>query len=257
VSGKPDYVKKKYKSLKDKTLKTALAQRLGAEFPRLGGPRILDLCAEMVLEVLEAHLRPREGLGHGQVLWAAVAIDDPPRRGKPLAQCRLVPTILDLSVPEDIDDRIARLGVAERLLKRAERLCRQAYEQGGLLSNCDLAELLNVHDSRIAQLLAREEQQRGAIIPRRATVHDVGTGLTHKRIICRKRYLEGKDPETVARETHHSLEAVDRYLGQYDRVRHCRIHGLTPEETALILNCSMSLVNEYLKIDRELEQQHG
>ena len=53
----------------------------------------------------------------------------------------------------------------------------------------------------------------------------------------------------VARETYHSLEAVDRYLGQYDRVRHCRLQGLTPEQTAHTLACCLGLVREYLAID--------
>ena len=87
------------------------------------------------------------------------------------------------------------------------------------------------------------------------TLHDVGTGLTHKRIICRKRYLEGEESEQIARETYHSAEAVDRYLGQFDRVRHCRRQGMTPTETAYTLNGSPGLVHEYLHIDDELEMQ--
>ena len=59
-------------------------------------------------------------------------------------------------------------------------------------------------------------------------------------------------------ETYHSLEAVDRYLGQFDRVRHCRQQGLSVEETAFTLDCSWALVNEYLAIDGELEGgSHG
>ena len=155
--------------------------------------------------------------------------------------------------PEDVQLRIDRLAVPQRLLRRAIRLCQQAYDQGGLLSNCDLAELLNTDDSRLAHVLAEHERVTGTLVPRRATVHDVGTGLTHKRIICWKRYAEGKEPHIVARETYHSLEAVDRYLGQYDRVRHCRLQGLTPEQTAHALACSLSLVQEYLAIDDLLE----
>jgi len=49
------------------------------------------------------------------------------------------------------------------------------------------------------------------------------------------------------------MEAVDRYLGQFDRVRHCRQQGMTPERTAFILRCGVALVNEYLAIDKELE----
>ena len=59
----------------------------------------------------------------------------------------------------------------------------------------------------------------------------------------------------VARETYHSLEAVDRYLGQYDRVRHCRLEGLTPEQTAHALGCGLPLVKQYLAIDDLLESR--
>ena len=55
----------------------------------------------------------------------------------------------------------------------------------------------------------------------------------------------------------HSLEAVDRYLGQYDRVRHCRLEGLTPEQTAHALGCGLPLVREYLAIDDLLEKKRG
>lgn len=253
MSAKTDYVAKHYKPLKDKTLENAVAHRIGTEFPRIGGSRIRALCARMVLEVVEAHLRPRESVRHGQVLWLAYGIDDPPRRGKRTADSELVPVVLDLSTAEDIDARLARRPAPARLTAKAVRLCHQAFAQGGLLSNCDLAELLAVSDSHLAHLLAEHEDHTGRIVPRRATVHDVGTGLTHKAIICRKRYLEGKPPEQVARETHHSLEAVDRYLAAYDRVRHCRLAGLTPAETAYTLDCSLALVEQYLAIDAELE----
>ena len=53
---------------------------------------------------------------------------------------------------------------------------------------------------------------------------------------------EGKSAERVAKETYHALESVDRYLGQFDRVRHCRQEGMTPERTAFTLNCGVSLV---------------
>jgi hypothetical protein len=64
----------------------------------------------------------------------------------------------------------------------------------------------------------------------------------------------GKPADVIARETYHSLEAVDRYLGQFDRVRHCRGEGMSPEKTAFTLNCSVALVNEYLAIDHELKK---
>ena len=248
-----DFLRKKFSPLKEKSLQTALVHCLKTQFPKIGGPRILDLCAEMLVQVISQHLQPRETLHHGQVLWLAIAVEERPRHRQRIRDCKLVPVVLDLSTPEDIDLRLERKTTAQRLLIRILRLCRQAYEQGGLLSNCDLAELLNTNDAQIAHALAAYERDTQELIPRRATLHDVGTGLTHKRIICWKRYADGKEPDQIARETYHSLEAVDRYLGQYDRVRHCRLQGMTPAETAHVLDCTARLVEEYLAIDRELE----
>ena len=257
MSTKPDFVRKKFGPLRDKTLRNALAHRVAKEFPRIGGPRICKLCADMILEVIFKHMRPQDHVSHGQTLWMAVSVNDPPRHRQKIADTDLVPVLLELSTAEDVDQRIERLPVSQRLLHKVVRLCKQAHRQGGLLSNCDLAELLNNDESRIAVLLAEHERETNTLVPRRATLHDVGTGLTHKRIICWKRYAEGKEPHIVARETYHTLEAVDRYLGQYDRVRHCRLQGLTPEQTAHTLACGLRLVQEYLAIDDLLEKRRG
>jgi hypothetical protein len=253
----PDYVRKKYGPLLAKTVETALAHCIATEFPRLGGPRIQRLCAQMILEVVSQHLQPREHIRHGQVLWLGISREDPPRRHQRILNCKLVPVVLDLSTPGDIHARLNHDPAPRRLAAKAIRLCEQAFEQGALLSNCDLAELLNTQDAQIAHLLVEHERKTGHLVPRRATLHDVGTGLTHKRIICWKRYAEGKEPEQIARETYHSLEAVDRYLGQYDRVRHCRLQGLSAADTAHVLACTVRLVEEYLAIDRELEKRNA
>lgn len=249
MSSKPDFVRKKYGPLCSKTLRNALAHRIVKEFPRIGGPRICQLCADMILEVVFKNMRYRDHVTHGQALWMAVRRDDPPRRHQKIADTELIPVILDLSTAEDVQMRIDRVPAPQRLLCKALRLCQQAHAQGGLLSNCDLAELLNRSDSEIAKVLAEHERLTNTSVPRRATLHDVGTGLTHKRIICWKRHAEGKEPHIVARETYHSLEAVDHYLGHYDRVRHCRLEGLTPEQTAHAVGCGVPLVREYLAID--------
>jgi hypothetical protein len=252
MNGEPDYVRKHFAPLLQKTLQNAVAHVIGEQFPRIGGPRIRELCAQMILEVINAHVRPAEHIRHGQVLWLGIATDDPPRQRQRTADGKLVPVALDLSTPEDIHARLDRKRSRERLRIKAVRLCEQAHQQGALLSNTDLSELLSHTDSMISSVLVEHEKQTGRLVPRRATLHDVGTGLTHKRIICWKRYAEGKPADMIAKETYHSLEAVDRYLGQFDRVRHCWQEGMSPEKTAFTLNCSVALVNEYLAIDREL-----
>jgi Protein of unknown function (DUF1670) len=254
MSRKPDMMRKRFGPLRDKTLRNALAHRIVKDFPRIGGRRICQLCADMILEVVFKHMRSKDHLVHGQVLWMAVSVNHPPARQQRIADTELIPVLLDVSTAEDAELRINRLPARERMLRKALRLCEQAYQQGGLLSNCDIAELLSTDDTWIAKLLSQHERTSNTVVPRRATLHDVGRGLTHKRIICWKRYAEGKESHIIARETYHSIEAVDRYLGQYDRVRHCRVEGLTPEQTAHALGCSLALVKEYLAIDDLLEK---
>lgn len=254
MSHRPDYIRKHYAPLMHKTLENALSHVIGEQFPRIGGPRIRQLCARMILDVVEAHVRPAQHMRHGQALWLGVSTDEPPRWRQRTADTKLVSVVLDLSTPEDIQARLDRKSSRERLRLKAVRLCEQAYRQGALLANTDVSELLGHSDAAIASVLVEHETRTGRLVPRRATVHDVGTGLTHKRIICWKRYAEGKPADVVARETYHSLESVDRYLGQFDRVRHCRREGMSPEQTAFTLQCSVALVNEYLAIDRELNR---
>jgi len=244
-----DFRRKHLKSMKVKSLRGQLSRTIRQTFPRFGGARITDLLADIILEVVESHVRPRDSLHHGQLLWLGYDINDPPARNKTAENVRLVPLVLDLWTEDDVEAHMDRVSPSERLLTRCIRLHQQAYEQGALLSNVDLGGMLGVSYSRISSLLAEHERAHKVVIPRRATLHDVGSGVTHKRIICWKRYVDGKSPEVIARETHHSLTAVDRYLGMFDRVRCCNQQQMPSHEIARVLGCTERLVNEYLAID--------
>lgn len=248
----PDYLYKHFNPMKAKSLRTQLSRTIRQNFPHIGGTRMTDLCADMILEVVVRHLRPRDSLQHGQVLWLGYDINDPPSRNKTAQNVRLVPVVLDLWTVDDVEAQLDRIPASERLLTRCIRLHEQAYEQGALLSNIDLAGMLGVSESRLSSLLAAHEREHQVVIPRRATLHDVGSGVTHKRIICWKRYVDGKSPEVIARETHHSLTAVDRYLGMFDRVRSCNKQQMASHEIAQVLGCTERLVLEYLELDATL-----
>lgn len=248
----PDFLHKHLKPMRAKSLRKQLSRTIRQHFPHIGGPRMTDLCADMILEVVAHHLRPRDSLHHGQLLWLGFDIDDPPSRNKTSDNVRLVPVVLDLWTDEDLEAELDRVPAPERLTRRCIRLHQQSHAQGALLSTVDLAAMLAVSQSRISTLLAGYERDHQVVIPRRATLHDVGSGVTHKRIICWKRYVEGKSPNVIARETHHSLTAVDRYLGMFDRVRCCHQQRIPSHEIARVLGCTERLVKEYLVIDEEL-----
>jgi hypothetical protein len=65
MSNKIDRLKAGIRPLLDKTLENALSRRIAEEFPRIGGPRICKLCAEMILEVVYNHIRTKESVHHG------------------------------------------------------------------------------------------------------------------------------------------------------------------------------------------------
>jgi hypothetical protein len=238
-----------------KTLENALSHRIAKEFPRIGGPRICKLCAEMVMEVVNNHIRPLDSIHHGQIVWTAMDVNDRPGWCQKVADTNLVTVVLDASIDEDVKARMNHEPADRWRLRKAIRLCRQAYEQGGLLTIYDLCEILNYSDSMLGSLLKKYEYQTKKLVPRRGTIHDAGNALSHKWIICHKRYAEGKSADQIARETYHSLEAVDRYLGQFDRVRHCLKQGMDTNEIAHILNCGVSLVEVYRAIDTELDDK--
>ena len=78
MNPKPDYLRKRYGPMREKSLKNAISYRIARDFPRVGGERIRQFCAEAILEVVYQHLRPREHVRHGQVVWLAISLNDPP-----------------------------------------------------------------------------------------------------------------------------------------------------------------------------------
>jgi hypothetical protein len=107
---------------------------------------------------------------------------------------------------------------AEVLKHALVRVAKEACAQREVLTCTDLAILCHHSSNRVAELIREYEAETVKIVPRRGTVHYMGRTLSHKRIICRKAYLEGKPPHVIARETDHLPEAVDRYLVNLSRV---------------------------------------
>ena len=149
MSSQPDFIRKKFGPLRDKTLRNAIAHRISNEFPRIGGPRICDLCADMILEVVFKHMRPQRPC---QTRTGTLDGRQRQRPASAIANASPIP----ISSPSSSTSPPPRMcncasivcPAPQRLLHKARRLCQQAYEQGGLLSNCDIAELLHTHDSR-------------------------------------------------------------------------------------------------------------
>lgn len=238
-----------YRPQAGKTLREAMRNFIRREFPRLGGPWVIEMFVDKLLQLVDRYHIERDKLQPGQTIWPAVAIDEAPGYRKPIYATRQVPVVITLVNQEDIAAMRQGLPWTEILQGEVVRAMKEAHAQGGLLTSSDLSVLFHHGHSWVAELIRQYETQTGEVVPRRGNLHDMGRTVTHKRIICRKAYLEGKTTDVIARETSHSPEAVDNYLLDFARVYYATLlKGMSVEETTFAIQRPQSLVEEYVKM---------
>jgi hypothetical protein len=232
-----------------KTLRQSLIRFIRQEFPRLGGPWVVELFVDELLRRIDACYPPGERLQLGQTIWQAVAVDERPGNRKPMGDTRLVPVVITLVNQEDITALRNGTPRTELLRRAIVRAANDAYAQGGVLTCADLSLLFHQSRSHIARIIDAYEHDTGQIVPRRGNVHDMGGTLTHKATICRKAYVEGKPTHVIAQETFHSPAAVDRYVLDLARVHFATVQrGMSAEQTAFAIQRPLSLVREYIRL---------
>jgi hypothetical protein len=231
-----------------KTFHSALCRLLHTEFPGIFGPTISRLFADKIGELYDRFHPPGSRFKMGQVLWTAVAVDDPPSHNKRIEDTRLLPIILDLVTAQDISDAVAKKGWAQIRRTKIIRLCRQAYAQKAVLSLADVSLLMGLNLNTVSQNILAYERETGETVPRRGTIHDMGPSVTHKAIICYKRLVERKTTSQVAQETFHSADEVEYYVQCFRRVQLCHDKGMSKEDIARATAYSLPLVQQYLDL---------
>jgi hypothetical protein len=231
-----------------KTFHSALCRLLQTDFPGHFGPKVAHLFAEEVEQLFDEFHPERSRVSIGQVVWAAVAIDDRPARNKRIEDTRLLPIVLDLVTPHDIDETVRPGRRLPTRRAKIVRLFQQAHQQGAVLGYPDVALLLHISTGAVSKAVLAYERETGNSVPRRGTIHDMGPSVSHKAIICYKSFVEGKTTSQIAQETFHCPEEVEYYLQCFRRVRICKDRGMSPEETAQATAHSEPLVRQYLDL---------
>jgi hypothetical protein len=241
-----------YRPQAAKTLRQALITFITREFPRLGGPWVIQLFVDKLLELVEAYRIAQDRLKPGQTMWPAVAVDECPGYRKSMRRTRQVPVVLTIANQDDVADLRNGVKLVTVLQRALVRAAHDAHAQGGVLTVTDLAVLFHRSPSGVAELIRQYETETGEVVPRRGNLHDMGRTVTHKRIICHKAYREGKPTHVIARETCHSPEAVDHYILSLARVHFATVQqGMTPEEAAFAIQLPLSLVQQYVQLIQE------
>jgi transposase len=172
---------------------------------------LIDLLEEQYLG--DPRLKP---LKDGQVRITCVAASEGP--GVPLERCRKVSVVLSLFEEDDEKDLTGSgEGRMEQIRRRRIcRMCEQAREQDGLLTQEDLAKYLMCSVRTIRRGIDALEHD-GIAVPTRGQQQDIGPTVTH-RALAVARWLEGKEPVEIARAIKHSIRSVERYIESFKRV---------------------------------------
>lgn len=241
---------KHFGSAPKRFLQSSIETFLDKEFPRTFGPVIRQKMAEKIVELVDQQLPPKDYLRPGQCVWNAVSIATRPDS----PNCRLVPvtlTLVDLSDVEQLASGIPMSVIAQQSIAR---ICREAFEQGALLSMRDIGLLVWRTNGSISAIRKKWEADQQISLPHVGTIQDFGTCISHKTAIIRKVVYEGKDPRRAADETKHSQRAVDRYLKDFHRVRTCYEHIQDVDFITRTTGLSKHLVNQYVSIINENEK---
>jgi hypothetical protein len=211
---KPSSVKH-YKSAHDRFLKPAIVNFFEREFCGMFGPVVRENIADALIDLFNSLCPESSRLKPGQIVWNALdkrtRADSDKRRYKPV--------ILSLVTNDEVSMFEKGSSVSTIRKNVIARMIRETYQQGAVLSTRDLSLLLISSAAYLSQLRIEYEKEHKTILPHTGVIHDMGTTLTHKRIIVYKHVVEKKDPTVVARETNHSQPSVDKYLKDYNRIK--------------------------------------
>ncbi|MHC1569331.1 MAG: DUF1670 domain-containing protein [Candidatus Syntropharchaeia archaeon] len=233
-------------------MKEEIKALIERDYSMISGEKVREMFASDVLRLIKQRHDYAMNIDSGQVLWFGVKREERQNYGKNARNTEIVPVKLTLLSPEDID--LLSSGFSKREVRevRMVRIFNEGYEQGGVLSNNDIALLLNISPSTVSKQVREYMERTKEVVPTRGTIHDLGRAITHKRIIIRL-YLEGYLTPEIARRTKHSEEACDRYIRAFNKVRMLADRKMSAEDIARTLEMSSFTVREYLNIYDEFK----
>ncbi len=240
------------RTLATKTLEVLLVTKFLYEYGFQNGRLVAERIVADILETIQRYWVPAAEVAEPGS-FTALAVDRDAVPGPyptRLEETPHVPVQLRLTT-EDERARLASrtLRPAQLRRERAVRFFFEAEAQGGLLTLADVAWYLGASTSAVGAWVRAHQDEAGEIVPTRGTLHDLGRGTTHKRMIVRL-HLEGRLPSEIARRSRHAQKNVDRYIAAFERVRLlARQHP--HDEIPALAGMSPSLVDEYLALVAE------
>lgn len=205
------------------------------------------LSTQILLSAKE-HLFQSGQLSEGQIEVTVTEFGE--RSGKcieSMKKCRI-----RLTIDAGLEDIQTLKEFGRRILgqNRIQRLCEEALEQGGILSQEDLARYLGCSVRSIKRDI-KEIKNRGVQVITRGVLHNIGRCQTHKVQVINL-YLDGHSYSDIKRKTRHSSGSIKRYLQSFVQVLLAQRRGLYRRRAiSQVSGLSEYLVGQYQQLIRE------
>lgn len=231
----------------------AAARHLDAQFVNAikTGMNCSSFEAEAIVDKVHTVYSPlmetTDALKPGQLRMSVIAASVAPNIPLINAQQCLITITLDAG---ETDREIRRRGGIIALRRRRfQRICEEAFQQGGLFTLEAIADLFNCSVRTLVDDFAAIRAD-GIIPPLRSTVKDMGRAITHRRLIVEK-WLAGAEYSEIARMTSHSVSSVANYVEKYKRVAALLDTEFDLDAIALIARLSPALVRAFQQLVTE------
>jgi len=201
--------------------------------------------ARSLVQLMHEHIETNYGnlRGDSQVIYHAVSMQEPP--GKSIDHLRLVPVSLTISHPDDAMV-LREQGVTGLRKHKLLRFANEAYDQGGLLIQEDLALLLTT-SIRTIQRDMQEMRQQEIVVPTRGEIQDIGPTVSHKTKII-ELYLKGYEYTEIEQRTRHTGESIKRYVSGFSKVVLLSNQGYSIIQIRELTDSSEKVIIEYLAL---------
>jgi hypothetical protein len=249
------HCEKVFAPIEQKSFHNVIKNFFRHNFPQVAGDLVLEMIAKELCSLVEQYYPPLYHLKMGQMLWFAVSEDETPCRQNSMKNIKVVPIVLTVVHPDDIvklKNGIKRHVISQSVLAR---LYTEAKEQGAVLTEADISLIRNLSLLSVSKQTLAYEFSHNSVLPRRGTIHDLGPSISHKKIICKKYYIDNKDISDIAKETFHSPSSISRYLNDFYRVLFCFRKGLSVDDISFASYISKKVVNQYVEIFNEFPNE--
>lgn len=248
------YAQKHYGSAHKRLFAAAFDRFLKESVPQAGGPEVRQLMIDKIIELFDMYTVPADHIKPGQMVW--VAVDKNTRADSKKVLYR--PVVLTMITLAEINDLVAgKATPSQQLQGTIARVLKESYAQGALISMRDLALIFKRSPADMSVARQQYEKKTSEVLPTPATLQDMGSGITHKALILKKILIEKKDMVKVRQETHHTQQAIDRYLKSYRRVEILLDDKKSNSYIASVTGLSPFLILQYEQIYREAKSSQN